>query len=158
MVSGSGDKTLRVWNVDSGECVRVLEGHEGWVTSVCVVDVGGDGGGGGGGAAVQRVVSGSLDKTLRVWEVVAGPAYAPEAVALVHLPSAAHRFEVVDDHSGRLFAICWSGAVFLVDLSSGPQSCPVVCSLRVASLCVIDAHRAAVGCQDGTVRMARLGA
>lgn len=158
LVSGSFDCTLRVWDVDSGECVRVLEGHEGWVTCVCVVDVVGDGGEDGGGAAVQRVVSGSYDKTLRVWDVVAGPAYAPEAVALVHLPSVACRFEVVDDHSGRLFAICWSGAVFFVDLSSGPRSCPVACSLRVASLCVIDADRVAVGCRDGTVRMARLGA
>ena len=29
VVSGSEDKTLRVWNIDSGECQRVLEGHSG---------------------------------------------------------------------------------------------------------------------------------
>ncbi len=27
IVSGSGDKTLRVWNVTSGKCEMVLEGH-----------------------------------------------------------------------------------------------------------------------------------
>jgi WD40 repeat protein len=26
-VSGSGDKTVRVWDVDTGSCERVLEGH-----------------------------------------------------------------------------------------------------------------------------------
>jgi WD40 repeat protein len=27
VVSGSDDNTLRVWDVDTGECVRELEGH-----------------------------------------------------------------------------------------------------------------------------------
>jgi WD40 repeat protein len=27
VVSGSKDNTLRVWNADTGECVRVLSGH-----------------------------------------------------------------------------------------------------------------------------------
>ena len=27
VVSGSEDKTLRVWNIKTGECERVLEGH-----------------------------------------------------------------------------------------------------------------------------------
>ena len=27
IVSSSGDKTVRIWNSDTGECVRVLEGH-----------------------------------------------------------------------------------------------------------------------------------
>jgi WD40 repeat protein len=29
VVSGSKDKTLRVWDVDTGECVRELKGHGG---------------------------------------------------------------------------------------------------------------------------------
>jgi WD40 repeat protein len=27
VVSGSGDYTLRVWDVDTGECARELKGH-----------------------------------------------------------------------------------------------------------------------------------
>jgi WD40 repeat protein len=27
VISGSWDKTLRVWDVDTGECVRELQGH-----------------------------------------------------------------------------------------------------------------------------------
>ena len=28
---GSGDKTLRVWDLESGQCLRTLEGHSGAV-------------------------------------------------------------------------------------------------------------------------------
>ena len=35
-VSGSGDKTLRVWDLESGRCLRTLTGHSVWVTSVSV--------------------------------------------------------------------------------------------------------------------------
>ena len=31
VVSGSEDKTLKVWDVATGECVATLEGHSGWV-------------------------------------------------------------------------------------------------------------------------------
>jgi WD40 repeat protein len=35
VVSGSKDKTLRLWDVASGKCVKTLEGHSDPVTSVC---------------------------------------------------------------------------------------------------------------------------
>jgi len=76
VVSGSADHTLRVWDADRGECVAVLEGHSSPVTCVCVVEVGGGGDGGGGGAKVQRVVSGSRDHTLRVWDADRGECVA----------------------------------------------------------------------------------
>jgi WD40 repeat protein len=36
VVSGSNDTTLRVWDVDTGECVRELEGHR-MVSECCDV-------------------------------------------------------------------------------------------------------------------------
>ena len=27
IISGSDDKTVRIWNADTGECIRTLEGH-----------------------------------------------------------------------------------------------------------------------------------
>ena len=60
-MSGSGDKTVRVWDAVSGECVLgPLEGHTSWVSSV---SFSGDG---------SRIVSGFLDKTVRVWDAVSG--------------------------------------------------------------------------------------
>jgi WD40 repeat protein len=59
-ISGSYDKTVRVWDLRSGECTQVLEGHSSWVTSVSI------------SPDASFVVSGSLDKTLRVWDLHSG--------------------------------------------------------------------------------------
>jgi WD40 repeat protein len=59
-VSGSYEKTLRVWDLDSGECLLLLQGHTESVYSVAVCTDG------------RRAVSGSLDKTLRVWDLKNG--------------------------------------------------------------------------------------
>ena len=34
VVSGSGDKTVRIWDVGTGECVKTLKGHTGEVFGV----------------------------------------------------------------------------------------------------------------------------
>ena len=36
-VSGSDDKTLRVWDLETGESLCTLEGHTSWVRAVSVV-------------------------------------------------------------------------------------------------------------------------
>ena len=51
-ITGSRDATLRVWDVQRGRCLRVLEGHQ---QSVRCLDVCG-----------RKVVSGSYDTTCRV--------------------------------------------------------------------------------------------
>lgn len=57
IVSGSADKTLKVWDIKSGTCYQTLKGHSKLVLCCDVFD--------GGGA----VVSGSGDKTLKLWDV-----------------------------------------------------------------------------------------
>jgi WD40 repeat protein len=56
-VSGSRDRTLRVWNLESGQTVRTLEGHTDAVQGVAVTPDG------------HRAVSASRDRTLRVWDL-----------------------------------------------------------------------------------------
>ena len=34
LVSGSRDKTLRVWDVSTGQCLFKLTGHDNWVCSL----------------------------------------------------------------------------------------------------------------------------
>ncbi|MGE3920970.1 MAG: protein kinase, partial [Gammaproteobacteria bacterium] len=53
-VSGSLDNTIRIWNVASGECLKVLEGHTKSVEALTVLPSG-------------EVVSGSSDQTIRLW-------------------------------------------------------------------------------------------
>ncbi|KIJ49027.1 hypothetical protein M422DRAFT_225698 [Sphaerobolus stellatus SS14] len=68
VVSGSDDKTIRIWNAHTGELLvsGPFEGHTDWVTSIAFSPDG------------QRVVSGSDDQTIRIWnahtrELISGP-------------------------------------------------------------------------------------
>jgi len=59
-VSASWDRTLRLWDLESGQTIRTLEGH---TDSVYAVTVTPDG---------RRAVSGSGDQTLRLWDIESG--------------------------------------------------------------------------------------
>ncbi|KAH7410673.1 vegetative incompatibility protein HET-E-1 [Cadophora sp. MPI-SDFR-AT-0126] len=60
VVSGSGDKTVRLWNTATSALQQTLEGHSARVSSVAFSRDG------------QRVVSGSWDKTARLWDAATG--------------------------------------------------------------------------------------
>ena len=57
LASASRDKTIRVWDVNTGSCVAVLTGHDNWVRGVAFHPEG------------RFVLSVSDDRTLRVWDV-----------------------------------------------------------------------------------------
>jgi WD40 repeat protein len=57
VVSGSGDNTVRLWDLATGKEVRRFTGHESGVMSVAVTPDG------------RYVVSGSEDKTIRLWYI-----------------------------------------------------------------------------------------
>ena len=59
LVSGSYDRTLKVWDRNTGQAVMTLVGHVGRVNTVAVLDA-------------RRVMSGSDDQTLRVWNLETG--------------------------------------------------------------------------------------
>ncbi|EDR06801.1 uncharacterized protein LACBIDRAFT_299688 [Laccaria bicolor S238N-H82] len=61
IVSGSGDKTVRVWDAQTGQSViDPLKGHDDYVTSVAFSPDG------------RHIVSGSHDETVRVWDAQTG--------------------------------------------------------------------------------------
>jgi len=60
IVSGSSDKTVRVWDTESGQELCCLRGHSNSVNSVAYSPDG------------RRIVSGSGDKTVRVWDAESG--------------------------------------------------------------------------------------
>ncbi len=59
LVSASADKTLRVWEMSSGKCQYVLEGHKSAITAVAVTDG-------------RFAISLSRDKTSRLWSLHTG--------------------------------------------------------------------------------------
>ncbi|DBB08019.1 TPA: hypothetical protein ACH3X3_009392 [Trebouxia sp. C0006] len=60
VVTGSEDFTARVWDVVSGNCAHVLDGHTGWVVHVCTTADG------------LRCATASHDGTARIWKLVEG--------------------------------------------------------------------------------------
>lgn len=62
VVSGSRDATLRLWDIESGQCLHVLMGH---VAAVRCVQYDG-----------HKVVSGAYDYTVKVWD--------PETESCIH--------------------------------------------------------------------------
>ena len=64
LISGSYDFTARVWDLRTGECKWVLEGHTGRIYS-CVYD-----------AKRNRCYTGSMDTTLRIWDLNTGETIA----------------------------------------------------------------------------------
>ncbi|KAJ3009881.1 Mitochondrial fission protein, partial [Thoreauomyces humboldtii] len=55
LVTGSADKTIRVWDLSSHRCAAVLQGHTGWVRTVQ--------------SKGQVLMSGSGDHTIRQWNL-----------------------------------------------------------------------------------------
>ena len=60
VVAGSDDGTIRVWDLATGRCARLLEGHANTVRTVVLTPDG------------QYAVSGSEDGTIRVWDLPTG--------------------------------------------------------------------------------------
>lgn len=57
LVSGSGDHSIRIWNIDTGECLWILEGHIDTVTCLSMCN--------------GILASGSADHTWRLWDLAA---------------------------------------------------------------------------------------
>ena len=60
VAAGSLDKSVRVWDVDTGDVIERLEGQEGHQDSVYSVAFSPYG---------RELVSGSLDKTIKLWDL-----------------------------------------------------------------------------------------
>jgi len=59
-LTGSADRTLKLWDTASGRCLRTFEGHAASVTAVCLSHSG------------DYAVSGDREGTLKVWELSSG--------------------------------------------------------------------------------------
>lgn len=60
VVSGSGDNTVRIWDMESCNCKKTLKGHMGEVKGVAITPDG------------MRILSGSKDESIRIWNAANG--------------------------------------------------------------------------------------
>lgn len=61
LASGSADASIRLWDVTSGECLKILHGHAGWVWSVSLSP-----------SPNLILASGGADASIRLWDVRSG--------------------------------------------------------------------------------------
>ncbi len=137
-LAGGEDKTVRLWDVETGRCLRVLEGHKGEVGIVAL------------NADQSRALSGSEDNTVRVWDVEAG-----------------RSLRVLGDHAGWVWPVAWSAdyrralsgsrdnTIRLWDVDTG--RCLRVLEGHVGAVRSVawsaDQRRALSGSHDNTVRV-----
>ncbi len=137
-LSGSLDRTVRVWDLSSGECLQVLEGHSGDVNSVSLSSDG------------TRALSGGGDRTVRVWDVSSGECLQvleghSEWVNSVSLSSDGTRaLSGSDDRTVRVWDLSSGECLQVLEGHSGD-----VISVSLSS----DGTRALSGSGDQTVRV-----
>ena len=55
LISGSYDNTIRIWDIEQGKCVRVLEGHEKTIRSIRLCG--------------RRIISGCWSGKTKIWNL-----------------------------------------------------------------------------------------
>ncbi len=60
LVSSSEDLTLKLWDLETGNCLQTFTGHAGWVMGVAISSDG------------SFLVSGSIDQTVKIWQTQTG--------------------------------------------------------------------------------------
>ncbi len=125
---------MRVWDVATGACELVLEGHTNWVVSVSILPDG-------------RILSGSWDDTLRVWDAATG---ACERV-ISHDDSDRHLFQRLLKSQKSPSS---TGAVKgpIITLSA---SLPFVCESKITHSLVTAAGLLFVFCASGRLHVLR---
>jgi WD40 repeat protein len=142
IVSGSGDRTVRVWDAHSGAELACLRGHDGWVQSVAFSPDGG------------RIASGAEDKTVRVWDAHSGAelacprgeaaivnsvAFSPDGGRIVS-GAVDRTVRVWDAHSGAELACLRGEAAIVNSVAFSPDGGRIVSGAEDKTVRVWNAH------------------
>ena len=137
-LSGSSDKTLRLWDLETGAELHRFAGHTSFVRSVAVLPDG------------RRALSGSDDRTLRLWDLEA----RAELRRFKGHTGWVHSVAVLPDGS-RVLSGAGDRTLRLWDLETGVElRCFVGHMSSVSSVAVLpDGCRALSGSNDKTLRL-----
>jgi len=155
LLSADFEGTIRLWDVEKGNCIREFRGHSKLVHSVGV------------SADERIVVSGSADRTVRVWDVTTGRCIHifeghDDIVSSVSISSDGNRvLSGSHDESMRLWNISagacdriFNNKVVDSDLKDVPSGKAMGFSGEITSVCLsVDSSLAISGSFDGKVRI-----
>ncbi|HWO19184.1 MAG TPA: CHAT domain-containing protein [Kofleriaceae bacterium] len=138
VVSASDDRTLKIWDLDSGCELATLEGHADWV-SACAVTTDG-----------RRAVSASFDRTLKVWDLDTGR----ELVTLMGHAGGVSACAVTADNR-RVLSASFDRTLKIWDLDTGRELATLEGHATEVSACAVtvDGHRALSASWDGMLKL-----
>lgn len=97
LASSSRDCSIRIWNIEDGKCLKLLQGHENWVKGLAFTK------------GSNFLASASLDKTVKLWNVSNGQcletfphAYEVECVAF------SNDHQILASFYGKLLISLWA--------------------------------------------------
>ena len=99
LISYSGDKKIKIWNLESGEELFTLQGQRS-VTSIVVYN--------------GKIISGSDDGMIKVWDLESGQ-------ELQTLKGHRWRISSLSAYGGKLLSGSWDGTIRIWDLKSGKE-------------------------------------
>ena len=131
-LSGSGDRTLRLWDLEGGQSLRTLEGHSNAVVGVAITPDG------------RRAVSASYDGTLRVWNLESG-----QSLRTLEGHKKSVQTVAVTPDGRRAVSGSRDGTLRVWDLESGQSLCTLEGHTRsVRAVAVTPDGRGAVSSSD----------
>ena len=95
VITGSWDKTMRMWDIRSGECIQILQGHTGGVYCVHLHSSG-------------YLLTGSGDHTVRIWDITTPHTYK-EIAQISH--GGAYVRDLVELDAGRMLSVCLNSSL-----------------------------------------------
>jgi hypothetical protein len=139
LISGHHGGVLRVWNVATGVCDRKLERHYGPVRCLAVLGT--------------RLVSGSDDKSIKVWAMGAGAAWPCERTLAGHGGSV----RTLVTWQGKVLSGSGDNSVRVWDIGTGAHDATLIGHQGSVLGLAVYGDRLFSASQDGTIREWALG-
>ncbi|KAM0676088.1 E3 ubiquitin-protein ligase traf7 [Gurleya vavrai] len=99
LVTGSTDKTIRIWSLENYICMHVLKGHKSTIRCLIIED--------------DYIISGSRDSEIRIWNF--------DGECLFVLKGHNESVRCIDTHNSQLISGSYDGTVILWDFKLGKK-------------------------------------
>ncbi|KAG2207386.1 hypothetical protein INT47_006861, partial [Mucor saturninus] len=134
VISCSKDRSLKLWNMDTGECIRTYQGHEAAVNAVQWMD--------------NHIVSASGDRTIRIWNLETGE-------CIKTLVGHSRGVACVDYDGSKIYSGSSDNTIKIWDAKTGECDYTLVGHTHLVRTIQLDktANRLVSGCYNGMIKM-----